>query len=655
MQMWSTRFYNKVPETEPLKQEPCYVHQRPLVQSHGCTDVPCLIIFIAFLAYGGYIMSYAFANGDPRKVYHGMDYEGRLCGVDLPYKPYVYWCKTSEGPPFQGSSNLESVPTGSAAWIQPTNLDFEHPICVEFCPGSAATESMCYNPQTGGKILTPDYATHAVAKRYCFPQAPEIMAKVNAKMDGHPLQKYLAEVISTVRTNWEVLLGAFFLALVLSSIYLLLIEYLAGCVIWVCIIAMIVLPGTCGVYLIYAFYHGGLDGMPGSGDAKTDLHFGIFCSVVSAFFLLMACCMQSAINKAITVVEEAATCLFECKSLLLEPLINLSIRISLWVLMLTGLAWLISVGEVRKSKIYRTFTYTDEEWIYIGSYVFLILWVNDFCNAMSQYVIASASATWYFTPNSGGMKLSGSCLLCKGYLNGWIHHLGSLALGACLIALLRPLRICVMILVFAEDIVDNAVCGCITSCCGCCIECFNSFLVQFSKNAYIDMAITGKGFCASGANAVDLLMRQSKTLIATAGATWMFTLLGLASVTACGSFVTSLVVVNIETFNRPTSRYYVQDPMVCSAVAGIICWFVALCFMLVFDSVTDTMVLCLAYDREEAKNNPVPVVIYKKTTTTTTTTTTVMGSLFCGRKNVPAPQPQEVERPQYCPAKMQNW
>lgn len=644
MQMFSTKFYDQVPEEEPLK----YEHQVPMVQRHTCTDPICGIIFLFFLAYGGYIMSYAFQNGDPRKVYHGMDYEGRLCGVDLPYKPYVYWCKTSEG-----SSNVQPVQTGSAAWIQPTDLDFVHPICVEFCPQSAATESQCYDPQTGGKRFLPDYATHPVAKKYCFPQAQEVMAKVNAKMGGHPFQKYLPLVISTAHTNWEVLLGAFVLALILSSIYLLLIECMAGLVISVCVIVMIALPGACGSYLIYAFYNGGLDGMPGSGDAQTDLYFGIFCCVTSAFFLLMSCCMTNAINKAITIVEEAAGCLFECKSLLLEPLINLSTRITLWVFMLTGLAWLISVGEVRKSKIYRTFTYTDEEWIYIGSYVFLILWVNDFCTAMSQYVIASASATWYFTPQSGGVK-SVNCLLIKGYCSGLIFHFGSLAMGSCIIALMRPIRICVMIFVFAEEIVDNAACGCISRCCFCCLECFNSFLVRLSKNAYIDMAITSKNFCASGTNAVELLLKQSKTLAATAGVTWIFTIVGLASVTASGSFITSLIVQNAEVFNRPTSRYYVQDPMVCSAMAGVVCWVVALGFMLVFDSISDTMVMCLAYDREEEKNNPLPVV---RQTSQGSVQATGMGcGGFFSTKAVVAPKKQqEFSRPLYCPAKMQNW
>lgn len=643
MAVWSTRFYDKVPEAEPLK----YEHRPSIVDRHTCTDVPCGLVFIASIAFGVYIMIYANANGDPRKVYHGMNYEGQLCGVDLPWKPYVYWCKST-------TTTVGALATGASAWLAPTGLDFEHPICVEMCPESAATQSLCYDSSTGATQMTSDYATHPVAKRYCLPQAQAILDQVNAKMDGHPLQKYLTQSITIVRTGWPVLVGALVVGFILSSIYLLLIECLAGLVIWLTLLVLIVLPGVCGGYLVYASVNGGIDGMPGSGDATTDQNLGIVALVVCAFFLLVSCCMRNAIEKAINVVESAATCLFECKSLLLEPLINLAARITIWGFMLSGLVFLISTGEVRKSKIYRTFTYTDEQYIYLGSYIFLMIWVNDFLTAMSQYVIANAAAKWYFTDHSAGMKLAPNCLLCKGYFNGWIFHFGSLAFGSLLIAFMRPIRIVVLAIVTAEELIDGAACGCVAKVCFCCVECFNSFLVHLSKNAYIDIAISSRSFCAAGANAAELLAKQSKTLVASAGATWLFTLVGLASVTVSGAFITSLVVLNVDTFNTPSSEYYIQDPMVCSALAGFICFFVALCFMTVFDSVTDTMILCLAYDREELKINPVPVWKAGRAEGGGGQWNSC-GGFFGSQKPVEMKAPAEVRRPQYATGKMQSY
>jgi len=385
------------------------------------------------------------------------------------------------------------------------------------------------------------------------------------------------------------------------------IECCAGIVIWCALVAMVVLPGVSGGYLIYAFNNGGTDGLPGSGDAQTDLHIGIFCCVLSAFFLLVCCCMARAVNKAIAVCEAAAACLFNTRSLLLEPIINLTARVGIWCIMLVGFAYLVSVGEVQKSKMYRTFTYSSEEWVFIVFYIVMMLWLNDFCTAMSQYVIANASARWYFTEHSGGVKSVPSCLLCSGYFTGWIFHSGSLALGSLIIALTRPLRIVIMVLLYAGEVTDNGACACVSSACACCMSCFESMLQHICKNAYIDMAITSKGFCAAGSNAAALIKRQTAAVAANAGATWLFTIAGTALVSVSGGFIAHIVVQNVDQFNTPSGQYYIQDPMVCAVLAGIVCFIVALCFMIVFDAVADTLLICLAYDTEEQKQNPVPV------------------------------------------------
>ena len=96
-------------------------------------------------------------------------------------------------------------------------------------------------------------------------------------MADHPFEKYLPLIVSTVRTGWPVLLGAALVGFILSSMYLLLIECLAGLVIWTSLIALIVFPGATGAYLINASQNGGFDGIPSSGDAQTDLNIGIGC------------------------------------------------------------------------------------------------------------------------------------------------------------------------------------------------------------------------------------------------------------------------------------------------------------------------------------------------------------------------------------------
>ena len=94
------------------------VHRGP-VKDRSCTDVLCLLVFIAFLVGWGivgyfgttlhlvlmmtsfFFFSYIFLSsfltgfvlGDPQRLVHPTDSQGRICGVDekLKDKPYLHF------------------------------------------------------------------------------------------------------------------------------------------------------------------------------------------------------------------------------------------------------------------------------------------------------------------------------------------------------------------------------------------------------------------------------------------------------------------------------------------------------------------------------------------------------------------------------------
>lgn len=637
--------YEKV-ETQEYKSPSPFVSN-----SHIVTDPICALIFIACVGFLVFVLNYGFQNGDPRKVYHGMDWEGKLCGVDMPEKSYVYWCRKTPA----ASASLTNLSFAGTQTVvdQLTELDFHHPICVEYCPLSSASQSQCYFEETGTYELVTDYATRPLAHRYCMPQSADLLGKYNQVMDAHAINKYVPEIISSIREGWKVLLGVGALAFVLSMMFLLLIECFAGCVVWSCLVSMHLLPGACGGYLIYAHAHGGIDGMPGSGDSDTDLTLGIILCSISAVFFLVNCCMHSAVAKAIKVVEASAECLFSNKSLIFEPLLNFCVRSAYWAVMLVGGMHLIGVGEVRKSKVYRTFEYTTEENIFLVFYILMFIWGNDFITACSQYSIANSAARWYFTEHTNGSKDAGSCLLCRGYCNV-AFHIGSLAFGSLIIAFTRPFRWIVVIIVHGGDVVENGACKCISDACGCCMFCFDNLLAHISKNAFIDMAITSKPFCAAGSDAARILSPHNKNggaaFFALSGATWLFTFSGLGSITCLGALITSLVVTNVAEFSTPSSELYITDPMIMTYLSAVICFIVSLCFMLVFDSIADSIVLCMAMDYEEMCNNPLPEAYQapKKPDET------MFQSLFsCNRQTTSTSAPKAASsRPQYASKSM---
>lgn len=99
-----------------------------------------------------------------------------------------------------------------------------------------------------------------------------------------------------------------------------------------------------------------------------------------------------------------------------------------------------SVGEIKRNE---SFPISDIEWTDETKYVFLYalfgyLWVNASIIGCTQFIISAACAIWYFSCTSDS---NGSGSLVRGFW--WVirYHMGSIAFGAFLIALVQFIRI----------------------------------------------------------------------------------------------------------------------------------------------------------------------------------------------------------------------
>lgn len=136
------------------------------------------------------VLDYAFTHGDPRRLSHGFNYKGRLCGVDPGYedRSVLFYCPSA--PP---------IPGGDA----PAALDLLHPLCVSECPTSAAQSFLCYKGATvtEGNPSSPEgdytetikydfgrtdgYPTYTFMNRYCVPSDPRLAKQVMSSIgDG---------------------------------------------------------------------------------------------------------------------------------------------------------------------------------------------------------------------------------------------------------------------------------------------------------------------------------------------------------------------------------------------------------------------------------------------------------------------------------------
>lgn len=71
----------------------------------------------------------------------------------------------------------------------------------------------------------------------------------------------------------------------------------------------------------------------------------------------------------------------------------------------------------------------------------------------------------------------------------------------------------------------------------CCLDCLERFIKFITKNAYIQMAITGKSFCASAWNAFCLILKNAMRFGAVNSIGFIFNVLGVAFISAANGLV----------------------------------------------------------------------------------------------------------------------
>ena len=124
----------------------------------------------------------------------------------------------------------------------------------------------------------------------------------------------------------------------------------------------------------------------------------------------------------------------------------------------------------------------------------MCLWLVNFFIAVDQITLAGAFATFYFSSNRPRQRRNamgyccGISLLLSTCGTALLYHMGSLAFGSLLIALLSFLRFCLMRLerkLKTASANGSEIAKFFLRCLCCCLWCLEKFLRFLNRNAYI--------------------------------------------------------------------------------------------------------------------------------------------------------------------------
>uniref|UniRef100_A0A7N6C3F5 Choline transporter-like protein n=1 Tax=Anabas testudineus TaxID=64144 RepID=A0A7N6C3F5_ANATE len=604
---------------EPRKHDPSF---KGPIQNRGCTDIVCCIFFIvAILAYFA-VGILAWSQGDPRKVIYPTDSRGQFCGqAGTPNKPLLFYFNI-----------------------------------MKCASPMVLLEFQCPTPQVNShhvlflSVVCVDSQSQILSLRLCpatlIPSVPcelffiylirELLHTHVAKSDA---RQVVMKIFEDYTQSWYWILIGLVIAMLISLLFIVLLRYLAGIMVWVMIVLVILVIGY-GIFHCYMEY-AALQQKPGSNVTiqqlgfqtdfsvylqirQTWLAFMIILAIVEVVIILLLIFLRKRLLIAIALIKEASRAIGHVMCSLFYPLFTfllLAIVIAYWAV--TAVFLSTSNQAIYKS-LYLTcicvqnystsvmkghcpdsqclFAFYGGETVYhkyliaLQFYnVFLFFWCANFVTALGQMTLAGAFASYYWAPVKPNDMPAFPVFSALG--RSLRYHTGTLAFGSLILAIIQIIRVLLEYLDHKLNAAQNKFAKFLLCCLKCCFWCLEKFIKFINRNAYIMVAIYGKNFCTSAKDAFFLLMRNMIRVAVLDKVTDFLLFLGkLLIVGLVGVFAFFFFSGKVKAFeNTAPSLHYYWVPILTVVVGS---YLIAHGFFSVYAMCVDTLFLCFCEDLE---------------------------------------------------------
>ncbi|XP_058863932.1 choline transporter-like protein 2 isoform X1 [Acipenser ruthenus] len=671
---------------EPQKYDPTF---KGPIHNRGCTDIVCCILFIVAIIGYFIVGIVAWSHGDPRKVIYPTDSRGQFCGqagTELEKTPFLFYFNIMKcASPlvlleFQCPTTqicVEKCPdkfmTLLKAYANPSDMDYYKKFCKPefagmtklsapevlrdgYCPAmlipSRPFTRRCFPALRAKKgVITVDNHTtfdDGMGERRNVTDLLEGAKKANVVLEA---RQVAMKIFEDYTVSWHWILLGLVIAMVISLIFVVLLRFLAGIMVWVMIVLVLLVLGY-GIFHCYMEY-AALKQTPGADVSirelglltdftvylqlrQTWLAFMIILCIIEVVIILLLIFLRKRIVIAIALIKEASRAVGHVMCSLIYPLLTfalLALVIAYWAI--TAVFLSTSNEPVYKvfpnntnnesSCIYsrktcdpQTFnttnmtkacpdakclfafyggeTYYHKYLIFFQFYnVFLFFWCANFVTALGQVTLAGAFASFYWAFKKPDDMPAFPIFTSLG--RALRYHTGSLAFGSLILSIVQVIRVLLEYLDHKLKGHQNKFTKFLLCCLKCCFWCLEKFIKFLNRNAYIMIAIYGKNFCTSARNAFFLLMRNIVRVAVLNKVTEFLLFLGklliVGSVGILSFFFFSGKIKPIED-TAPTLNYY-WVPILTVVIGS---YFIAHGFFSVYGMCVDTLFLCFCEDLE---------------------------------------------------------
>lgn len=325
-------------------------------------------------------------------------------------------------------------------------------------------------------------------------------------------------------------------------------------------------------------------------------------------------CFIRQIRVAGALLQCAAEAIIDMPALVIYPAWEVLVFLVIAFGFVFGALLLASSGEDSTNLVYgyHEFKYDSQTQQMFVYWLFGFFWIAEFCSSVGFMVVAFCFALWFFAPmkkptepteedidpspseeepteeEEGPARELTRWPIMTGLKLTVCHHLGTVAFGSLIIAVIQMLRIALEYIEKQKRMMTggtdepNPLWKFVFCCLRCCLWCLEKCMKALNKIAYIVTVVNGTSFCSSACHAMELLVANISWFAIVSGISTCMLLFGkfaCALITAglCGWWCTYLDVSSI------------LFPTLCCL---IIAYIIAALFAEVYEMGVDTMLVC---------------------------------------------------------------
>ncbi|VDM55854.1 unnamed protein product [Angiostrongylus costaricensis] len=342
----------------------------------------------------------------------------------------------------------------------------------------------------------------------------------------------------------------------------------------------------------------------------TLLAISIAATAVSVFVISFVWCVFPRSKKMVRLFKGASLALSAMPSLLLQPLLSAFLILILAIYTISVVLVLFTAGDMVSRRVSNggnkeetilvietNMTRTTKLMVF---YQFLgFVWVSEFLMACQRLFIAGAVSMYYFDVLSMSRRFASTeprSPVRSSLFNLLRYHLGSAALGAFIIVLVRVPRYVIIWSLSRMRSVENVIIKKILSVFICILSCIENCLQYINYNVFTVISYSGFSFCPAAKMAVNHLLDNAVDVAALNSVGDMVLFLTKCLVAFATTFCTFLRMEELwPSLSHPWFPLLIM--FLCS-------YQIANCLLSVYEMAIDTIMLCCAEELVLLRDNP---------------------------------------------------